>query len=113
MHFGSYFNRKKLNVYIFEIIKGANGKPGSLVGSIDYSEKTFEGYILENTNEGVFGTIKDVTAFVNDKTMLPIGYSQDVKTGSAHIISSVDGQIRRFEIDIEKLDYNSKSNKLN
>ncbi|MBQ9885773.1 MAG: SpoIVB peptidase [Lachnospiraceae bacterium] len=96
---------------IFEIIKGENGKPGSLVGSIDYSEKTFEGYILANTNEGVFGSIKDVSAFIKDKKTLPVGYSQNVNKGKAYIVCCIDGYMKKFEIDIEKIDFNSKSNK--
>lgn len=99
------------DAYVYEIIKGANGKPGSLIGSINYSENTFEGYITSNTDVGVFGMIEDVENFSQGKEPLCIGYSQEVETGEAYILCSVNGEVGEYKIEIEKIDYNAKGNK--
>ena len=99
------------DAYVYEIIKGANGKPGSLIGSIDYSENTFEGYISTNTNVGIFGFIEDMNSFGSGREPLNIGYSQEIEEGKATILCSVNGEVGEYEIEIEKIEHNSKGNK--
>lgn len=99
------------DAYVYEIIKGSNGKPGSLIGSIDYSENTFEGYISSNTSAGIFGVIEDMQEFSSGREPISIGYSQELKEGEASILCSVNGEVGEYKIEIEKLDYNSKNNK--
>ncbi len=99
------------DAYVYEIIKGATGKPGSLIGSINYSENTFEGYITSNTEVGVFGKIEDIEAFSMGREPLCIGFSQEIELGEAYILCSVNGKVGEYKIEIEKIDYNAKGNK--
>ncbi len=99
------------DAYVYEIIKGTNGKPGSLIGSINYSENTFEGYITANTDVGVFGVIDDIESFSQGREALCIGFSQTARTGEAYILCSVNGEVGEYQINIEKIDYNAKGNK--
>lgn len=99
------------DAYVYEIIKGATGKPGSLVGSINYSENTFEGYIYANTDVGIYGRIENSENFKADRDPVNIGFRQEVTEGDAEIICNVNGEVGKYKIRIDKLDYNSKNNK--
>lgn len=104
---------------IHSIMKGTAGTPGSLCGSINYQSDAFFGDICANTEQGVFGTINAAgmgelqKAYENstiELTALPIGYQQEVTTGTAYIRSAVSGEILDYEIEITAVDV-SKGNK--
>ena len=40
-------------------------------------------------------------------TETPVGTKQEIETGKATILTGVDGSIREYEINIEKVNYNS------
>ncbi len=42
---------------------------------------------------------------------MPVGLKQDVKKSKAWIISDVEGNRKRYEIEIEEININSKDNK--
>ena len=107
------------NAQIHSIIKGTAGTPGSLCGTIDYQTDALLGDIIANTEQGVFGCLHSTgleelqTAYENsgmELTALPIGYQQEVTTGTAYIRSAVSGQLTDYEILITAVDF-SKGNK--
>lgn len=104
---------------IHSIMKGTSGTPGSICGSINYQSDALFGEICANTEQGVFGTVNAAgmramqEAYEDSSlelTALPIGYQQEVTTGTAYIRSAVSGNMEDYEIEITAVDI-SKGNK--
>ncbi|MEG2512221.1 MAG: SpoIVB peptidase [Acetivibrio sp.] len=93
---------------IIDIIKGTNGKPGEVVGIIRSSESMKMGKIYRNTDSGIFGTIISNESLWKERQELPIGLKQEVKKGNASILCALDGEIEEYEIEIEKIKWNSE-----
>ena len=92
---------------IMGIEKGTFGKPGVMSGVIYYGPGSSLGRIEDNTEEGIFGTVNQKFQKQITGEALPVGYRQDVKKGKAYIRSSVSGQLKGYEIEIQKVDYNT------
>lgn len=92
---------------IMGIEKGTIGKPGLLSGVIYYGPQSHMGEITANTNEGIFGTVNQQFKKQLKSEPLEIACRQDVKPGTAYIRSNVSGQLEDYEIEIQKVDYNS------
>ncbi len=95
---------------IQDVIKGRAGEPGSLLGTIVYSEAD-QGEIIRNTEAGVFGHTELSSWGLKAEDALPVGYKQDVKLGPAVIRCCADGQIKEYDIEIIKADITTDSNK--
>lgn len=96
---------------ILGIEKGTVGNPGVMAGVIYYGPGTRLGTVTENRETGIFGTVneqmmKQMSEQVTSSQALKIGHRQDVKKGQAWIRSDVSGQLRDYEIEIQKVDYN-------
>ena len=101
------------SLYDTEIIgieKGSAGNPGVMSGVIYYGPGTCTGEIDANTDAGIFGTVDE--AFLADIRQEPmeIGYRQDVEKGRAWIRSGVSGEVRDYEIEIQKVDGSGNKN---
>ncbi|MDO4344496.1 MAG: SpoIVB peptidase [Eubacteriales bacterium] len=98
------------NLYRTEIknvVRGENGVPGELSGIIRYESDEILGDISENTGIGIFGVItaqKDELAYCD---AMDIAYKQEIKEGPAEIISAVSGEVKKYGIEIEKVNLNS------
>lgn len=92
---------------IMGIEKGTIGKPGLLSGVIYYGPQSHMGDITANTNEGIFGTVNQQFKKQVTGEPMEIACRQDVKPGVAYIRSDVSGQLEDYEIEIQKVDYNS------
>lgn len=90
---------------ILGIEKGTFGKPGVMSGVIYYGPGSTLGTIDENTDEGIFGTVNERLKQSVSGNAIPVGYRQDVKKGPAYVRSDVSGQVRDYEIEIQKVDY--------
>lgn len=108
---------------ILGVEKGSLGKPGLLSGVIYYGPSYDMGEITKNTEDGIFGTVND--AFLKEHGMeeirkakgpgedgipsqaIPIAARQEVRPGPAKLRSSVSGEIKDYDIEIQKVDYNS------
>lgn len=90
---------------IMGIEKGTLGKPGVMSGVIYYGPGSALGAITSNTEEGIFGTVNDKFRQKLSGEAIPIGYRQDVKKGTAYIRSSVSGELKDYEIEIQRVDY--------
>lgn len=90
---------------IMGIEKGAVGKPGVMSGVIYYGNQSALGHIAANTEEGIFGTVNEKFRSRVTGDPLPIGYRQDVEKGKAYIRSQVSGELKDYEIEIQKVDY--------
>lgn len=84
------------------ITKGKKGRAGEVRGMIG---KIKIGELKNNNDEGVYGIL---TENVSSSEEIPVAFSSELKTGKAEIICSViNGEKERFEIEIEKINYNS------
>ena len=98
------------NVYqtqIVGIVKGENGSPGELTGIIDYKQENCLGTILENTKTGIYGKLDQIPDEIKD-SYAQVCMKQDIKKGEAYILSSLDGSMRQYRIEIDDIDFNNK-----
>ncbi len=90
-----------VDVDISTVRKGTAGYPGELKGSMGSLRR---GYLTANTATGVYGIWEVPPQNLGDP--LSVGLSDTVKEGKAHIYSTVDGQRKKYEIEIEEV-YNA------
>lgn len=96
-----------VNVDINGVKKGEAGAPGELKGAFD---KVQIGTIEKNTETGVYGSFDTVPQCQSEA--LPIGYKEELETGTAFIYTTLHGQTpEKFEIEIEKIYKDSGSTK--
>ena len=108
---------------ISHIVKGVEGNPGQMVGSINYEKTCRLGKINENNEKGIYGQIEDTALskimsgeIIEKKSSnaleyMEIALKQEIKEGKATIISAVDGDLREYEVEIENVDLNDDGNK--
>lgn len=95
------------NTSIVGIVKGENGSPGELTGVIDYKDEYRLGNIRENTATGIYGTLSRVPNGMEEK-YVRAGMKQDIKKGAAMILSSLDNELREYQIEIDDIDFSGK-----
>ena len=89
-----------VNVNINGVNKGEPGKPGELLGS--FSSIFSVGDIQINNSCGLFGTLSSTP---NLSSAIPLGMRQEIQTGEATILSTIDGsEPKEYKISIEKID---------
>ena len=76
-------------------------------GVIYYGKGTKLGDVTENTTEGIYGTVNRHFLDSLQADAIPIGFRQDIQRGRAYIRSKVSGEVRDYEIEIQKVDYGS------
>lgn len=92
---------------IRSVIKGSKGVPGELAGVIHYRDDAVLGTIEKNTETGIFGTLScDLNCF-HLEGPVEVAYKQDVETGPAVIRSALNGTVKEYDIEIEKVYMNS------
>lgn len=104
---GSIYEAKVLN-----IVKGENGKPGEIIGSIDYSQKNKIGEIIKNDVSGISGNYEGERPQLDE--YLPVAKKEEIKTGKAYLKSYVSGKEEYYEINILEvhLDYKEKGKEM-
>ena len=87
---------------IVGVKKGQKGSPGELQGSFLRNQKVM-GDIQQNTVLGIYGKMDaPVSALYPDG--LPVGYQEQVKTGPAQILSTVDNDgVKAYDIEIVRV----------
>ena len=73
---------------------------------IDYSRECCLGTITENTQLGIRGELAESAKTSGES--YEVCYKQDIRLGTAYIISQVSGERERYEISIESLDYSGE-----
>ena len=92
---------------VLGIKKGTKGKAGELKGLFFQGKNNKLGLVDNNSEAGVFGNI---TKEVKDKEVLKAGGRLYAKPGKAYIKSAIDGELKDYEIEIIKTNYQSSSN---
>lgn len=98
---------KVADVVISDFKKSKNGSPGALLGG--FTPKGDVGEIYLNEQNGVFGKIKTENFTEN---LMELGYKNEVKTGKAQILTTVDGKTPQlYEIQIKEIKHGDSSSK--
>lgn len=87
---------------IESITKAKSGVAGTLNGY--HCDNGCTGYVISNCGSGVFGYINQSPI---DNNEITVAYKQQVKTGKAQIITTLDnGSPEYYDIEIESINYN-------
>lgn len=87
---------------IVAVRKGTDGVPGELTGMIEYDDKNVIGEITKNTPYGIFGRI-DLKKLEQNGIHLNtqgVGLKQEIRIGAATMISSINNEIKEYDIEI-------------
>lgn len=97
---------------ILGIQKGSKGNPGELSGLIRYNVGNVLGSITKNTANGIYGKYQSLGGDGIALKEMKIGYKQEMETGPASVLCSVNGQVKEYAAEITKIDMNHQdSNK--
>lgn len=91
---------------ILEIIKGERGTPGEISGMITYSHRHVRGTILRNTSAGIFGTINPSLKTELSGEPVEVAFKQEIRRGTAYIRSSISGELKNYEVQIQEIRLN-------
>ena len=87
---------------IDSITKAQSGTAGTLNGH--HCDNLCKGYVISNCDSGIFGYIQ--TAPVTHQ-VIPLAYKQQVKTGKAQIITTIDNTPPKYyDVEIQSINYN-------
>ena len=106
-------NGMLITTRVLSIIKGQNGNPGKIQGSIN--EQTEMGTIKKNSIFGIYGNVNDISKIkINQNRTMDVATRNEIKLGNATILCSVDGEEpKEYKIQIDKIyinnDYDNKS----
>ena len=100
------------NVSIVSVIKGEKNEPGKVQGTI--KKNSAIGNIYTNTQFGIYGVIKNLNNLSIDYSKkMKVASRQEIQLGEAKILSEIDGQVKEYDIEIEKIflnnNYDNKS----
>ncbi|MCD8053233.1 MAG: SpoIVB peptidase [Lachnospiraceae bacterium] len=85
------------------IIRATSSVAGSLTGSIFYEESSCLGLISGNSDCGIFGTLSVDPEEDWGLTAVPVAAAEEVTEGTAILRSDISGELRDYEIEIEKV----------
>lgn len=90
---------------IVSVRRGEKGVPGELTGVIEYKPDRVSGVIVDNTVQGIYGVANAelMEEYTADNETLPVALKQEVTTGPAQILCSIDGVARYYDVEITKL----------
>jgi len=94
---------------ITSIKLGKKGEPGEIIGYIlkDKDEDSL-GTVEKNTNFGIYGNINNESISYFQNELIEIGTMEDMQLGPAIILSCVNNEIKRYNVEIIKLFYQNK-----
>lgn len=93
---------------ILSVVKGMQGSPGEMTGVIRYQNSQILGTIDTNTDRGIFGKITRRKEDFQIHESVEVAYKQDVQVGEATILTTIDGNIKEYDIYIEKVNKNTQ-----
>lgn len=95
---------------IVDIVKGKDGSPGEIRGSIDNGVTI--GSINKNTGFGVYGSVKNISRLnLTNQNEMDVANRSEIKTGKAEILCELEnGKIEKYEIEIQKIFIDNNEN---
>ena len=91
------------NLYQAEIIsikRGNVGEPGEMTGYISYEKDEYLGEINQNTDEGIYGVVRESFAEQMDEGYMDIAMRQQVTTGPIQILCTVSDTTEYYDAEI-------------
>lgn len=98
---------------VISIVKGKEGNPGKIQGSIDGQNEI--GSIYKNSNLGIYGTLNNLSLTQIDLSKeMKVALRNEIVLGEAKVLCSLNGERpKEYNIEIEKVylnnDYDNKS----
>ena len=83
--------------------KGEKGNPGELSGTIYYRDDQILGTITSNSETGIKGMLYAMPQELSGHSFVQTAYRQEVHTGNASIYCSIDGSVKEYTVEIEKI----------
>ena len=93
---------------ILSVVKGEKGSPGELSGVIHYQDDQILGTITKNTDMGIFGHLTCSAGQCTTQKPVEVAYKQEIETGPATVLTTVDGHTREYGIEITKINLGSQ-----
>lgn len=93
---------------ITSIKLGKKGEPGEIIGYILKDDDDSLGTVLNNTNFGIYGIINEESRGYFSGDMIEVASKEEMKIGPAYIISCVNNEIKKYDIEITKIFYQNK-----
>ena len=93
---------------IKDIKKGEYGIPGGLEGVIVYNSYNMLGTIEKNNEAGIFGKIDRIDTLFTDQTPVETVEKEKIKEGAATIRCAVEGKVKEYNVEIIKVDCNTR-----
>ena len=91
---------------IVSIKKGTSGEPGEISGVIRFVEDAKEGIIQLNTPNGIYGVMNMTLDGENyEGRLYPVALKQEIKTGKAGILCTINGETDMYDIEIKEIDF--------
>lgn len=91
---------------IVSIKKGTSGEPGEISGVIRFVEDAKEGIIQLNTPNGIYGVMNMTLDGGNyEGRLYPVALKQEIKTGEAGILCTINGETDMYDIEIKEIDF--------
>ncbi|TYQ15791.1 UNVERIFIED_CONTAM: stage IV sporulation protein B [Acetivibrio alkalicellulosi] len=88
---------------ILAVKKGVQGDPGELKGIL-IEDRDSLGIINSNCDQGIYGTLNENAHSNFSNKLYPIALKNQVKVGSALIMSNIDGKsVEKYDIEIQKI----------
>lgn len=106
-------NGEFVTTKILSVVKGVEGTPGKIQGSIEDQKQI--GLIYKNSPLGIYGSITDISATQIDMSReMEVALRNEIELGEATILCSLEGEKpKEYKIEIEKVflnnDYDNKS----
>ena len=96
-------NGELVTTNILDIVKGEDGEPGEIRGSIDNGVTL--GDISKNTAFGVYGDITNLSRLnIDTSKEMEVANRSEIKTGKAEIMCELEnGKTQNYEIEIQKI----------
>ena len=88
---------------VLSVVKGTEGNPGKIQGSIEGRQSI--GTIYKNTNFGVYGYLTNPYSLdININKEIPVALRSEITTGKATLITTLDNEeTKEYEIEIQKI----------
>ena len=89
---------------IQDIIRGAEGSPGSMEGIIVYNNYNVLGTIDKNTEAGIYGTIDRIDELFEEQIPIETAGKDEIVTGPATVRCFIDNELKEYEIRVTDID---------
>lgn len=89
---------------IQDVIKGADGSPGTMEGIIVYNNYNVLGTIDKNTEAGIYGTVDRIDELFEEQIPIETASAGEIVTGDALMRCFVDNEVRDYKIQVTDID---------